>query len=151
MSYRIIFMLFLMIFVLGCAATSHKNKKMQDTKQLQDRVAFLERELKIKEEKIKGLEQQSKSQPTVMFFNSDAPVAPSSVIIPHAKQEPFRQPTEIQVQRALKNAGFYKGPLDGKIGPQTLQEIKDFQRTKGLTPDGKVGLKTWASLKSFLP
>jgi len=47
-----------------------------------------------------------------------------------------------EIQIALKNAGYYSGPIDGKIGPKTQAAIKEFQKAKGLTPDGVVGEKT---------
>src|SRR3990167_1453850 len=55
-----------------------------------------------------------------------------------------------QIQAALKKAGFYKGEIDGKEGPQTKRAIKAFQRAKGLNPDGVVGPKTWEELNKFL-
>lgn len=55
-----------------------------------------------------------------------------------------------QLQQALKNAGFYQGPVDGKIGSKTKEAIVSFQRSKGLTPDGVVGGKTSAALSSYL-
>lgn len=54
------------------------------------------------------------------------------------------------IQRALKNAGFDVGSIDGKIGPKTKRAIEDFQRAKGLKVDGKVGPKTWAELEKYL-
>lgn len=54
------------------------------------------------------------------------------------------------IQRALKNAGFDIGAIDGKIGPKTKKAIEDFQRSKGLKVDGKVGPKTWAELEKYL-
>ena len=54
------------------------------------------------------------------------------------------------IQRALKNAGFYAGTVDGKIGPKTKKAIEDFQKAKGLKADGKVGQKTWAELEKYL-
>ena len=54
------------------------------------------------------------------------------------------------IQRALKNAGFDPGTIDGKLGPKTKQAIVDFQKEKGLKPDGKVGPKTWAELEKYL-
>ena len=58
--------------------------------------------------------------------------------------------TASEIQLALKNAGFDPGAIDGKIGPMTKQAIKEFQKTKGLTPDGIVGPKTWAELSTYL-
>ena len=66
-----------------------------------------------------------------------------------AKDSGFK-PNSRDIQIALKNAGFDPGSLDGKIGPKTRQAIKDFQKSKGLVPDGVVGPKTWASLSKYL-
>jgi peptidoglycan hydrolase-like protein with peptidoglycan-binding domain len=55
-----------------------------------------------------------------------------------------------QVQFALKKAGFYKGTVNGKIGPQTRRAIIAFQRAKGLKPDGVIGPKTWKELSKYL-
>jgi len=60
------------------------------------------------------------------------------------------RPTTKEIQAALKNAGFDPGSFDGKIGPRTRQAIKDFQKSKGLVPDGVVGPKTWANLSKYL-
>jgi len=60
------------------------------------------------------------------------------------------RPTTRDIQMALKNAGFDPGSLDGKLGPKTRQAIKDFQKSKGLVPDGVVGPKTWNSLSKHL-
>jgi murein L,D-transpeptidase YcbB/YkuD len=54
------------------------------------------------------------------------------------------------VQTALKNAGFYGGSVDGKIGPKTKAAIQEFQKAKGLKVDGKVGPKTWAEMEKYL-
>lgn len=66
-----------------------------------------------------------------------------------ASKSEFR-PTTKEIQSALKNAGFDPGSLDGKVGPRTRQAIKDFQKSKGLVPDGVVGPKTWTSLGKYL-
>lgn len=55
-----------------------------------------------------------------------------------------------QIQAALQKAGFYKGKIDGKIGPQTKEAIKAFQKVKGLKIDGAVGAQTWAELSKHL-
>ncbi len=57
---------------------------------------------------------------------------------------------EQQIQTALKNAGFYTGKIDGKIGPGSKRAIEAFQTSKGLKVDGKVGPKTWAALEPYL-
>lgn len=55
-----------------------------------------------------------------------------------------------QIQIALQKAGFYKGKIDGKIGPQTKQAIREFQKSKGIKVDGVVGKNTWNELKKYL-
>ncbi|MDP3722910.1 MAG: peptidoglycan-binding domain-containing protein [Candidatus Omnitrophota bacterium] len=59
--------------------------------------------------------------------------------------------TPRRIQTALKNAGYYTGSVDGKVGSQTKQAIKEFQRTHGLSADGKVGQNTWTQLAQYLP
>ena len=54
------------------------------------------------------------------------------------------------IQKALKNAGFYAGSIDGKLGPKTKMAVEEFQKSKGLKADGKVGPKTWAELDKYL-
>ena len=54
-----------------------------------------------------------------------------------------------KIQQALKNAGFYKGDIDGKIGLKTKSAIKAFQKSKGLITDGVVGQKTWDELGKY--
>lgn len=60
------------------------------------------------------------------------------------------QPTAQEIQTALKNAGYYAGLIDGKIGPLTKKATKEFQQANDLEVDGKVGLKTWAVLSKYL-
>jgi len=55
-----------------------------------------------------------------------------------------------QIQRALKSAGFYQGPIDGKIGSKTKGAIVKFQKAKGLKADGIVGKRTSTELNRYL-
>lgn len=55
-----------------------------------------------------------------------------------------------QIQAALKKAGFYKGEINGKVGPQVKRSIREFQKAKKLNPDGVVGPKTWDALEKYL-
>jgi len=53
------------------------------------------------------------------------------------------------LQRALKNAGYYTGPLDGVAGHGTKDAIRRFQADHGLKTDGVAGRKTWAKLAIY--
>ena len=50
------------------------------------------------------------------------------------------------VQQKLRNLGYYYGSVDGIIGPQTKQAVKNFQRDYGLSVDGIVGPQTLKAL-----
>jgi peptidoglycan hydrolase-like protein with peptidoglycan-binding domain len=68
--------------------------------------------------------------------------------LPLPPQGPYK-PTGIEIQTALKNAGFYAGNIDGKIGPKSKQAIEAFQKANGLKVDGKVGPKTWEVMNKY--
>jgi peptidoglycan hydrolase-like protein with peptidoglycan-binding domain len=59
-------------------------------------------------------------------------------------------PTNKDIQQALKNAGVYEGKVDGSIGPRSKKAIRDFQAQNDLKADGKVGPKTWIKLGQYL-
>ena len=54
------------------------------------------------------------------------------------------------VQTALKNAGFYDGTVDGKLGQRSKKAVIDFQQAHDLKADGVIGAKTWSELKKYL-
>ena len=56
---------------------------------------------------------------------------------------------EEKVQISLRNAGFYEGEIDGRVGSQTRSSIKAFQRVNGLKEDGMTGPSTWAKLREY--
>lgn len=76
-------------------------------------------------------------------------VAPAPKLQPLPPAGPYK-PTSIEIQTALKNAGYYAGVVDGKIGPISKKAIIEFQKASGLQADGKVGPKTWAALSKHL-
>lgn len=74
--------------------------------------------------------------------------APAASAAPAASgQGADKTPFETKVQIALKNAGYYGGEADGKIGRQTREAIKSFQTANNLKADGVVGPNTWEILK----
>lgn len=58
--------------------------------------------------------------------------------------------TKHDIQTALKNAGYYDGPIDGKLGAKTREAIRGFQKANGLEVDGIAGKKTKALLVKYL-
>jgi len=118
----------------GCATLRRKDLSQQE---LRNQIQVLEQELKKKDEEISSLkallEQKQQSQLTKTY-----PLEAKS------------RPSVKQIQIALKNAGYNPGPIDGKMGEQTRQAIKAFQKANGLVPDGRVGKKTWSILSKYL-
>lgn len=86
-----------------------------------------------------GTPVQAGSVPAEIANTEEAP--PTAGYIP---------PTPEEIQQALKNAGFYTGTVDGKIGPATKKSVTEFQQQNGLTADGKAGKKTWEKLREYL-
>lgn len=60
-----------------------------------------------------------------------------------------------ELQGRLKYLDYYRGPLDGYFGYQTLRAVKDFQYKFGMRVDGIVGpktkLKLWEATKNWRP
>ncbi len=95
------------------------------------------------------LEQKTSSAPA----NSASVLGPASEssgkLEPLPPSGPYK-PTAHEIQTALKNAGFYTGSIDGKIGPASKKAIVEFQKANSLAADGKVGPKTWGVLERYL-
>jgi peptidoglycan hydrolase-like protein with peptidoglycan-binding domain len=61
------------------------------------------------------------------------------------------QPSEalvVEIQRELGKRGFFKGESDGKVGPQTVQAIRDFQFSQRVAIDGKPNERLLAEIQS---
>jgi murein L,D-transpeptidase YcbB/YkuD len=44
-----------------------------------------------------------------------------------------------EIQQALTDKGYYKGPVNGDWGPDSVDSLKRFQTEHKLEPDGKLG------------
>ncbi len=54
--------------------------------------------------------------------------------------------TVSEIQRRLKNWGYYSGAVDGVYGSRTEAAVRWFQQKNGLSVDGQVGNQTLAAL-----
>jgi peptidoglycan hydrolase-like protein with peptidoglycan-binding domain len=52
------------------------------------------------------------------------------------------------LQSKLKQQGYYEGQVDGRIGPNTQQAIRQFQEDKGINATGTADPQTMAALNS---
>ncbi|MCM8814307.1 MAG: peptidoglycan-binding protein [Candidatus Omnitrophica bacterium] len=135
-------MVFMVLFSLCClsgCATTKMNPALEERLQgIETRLSTLEHRQVSSEEKVWGLE-STVQQSRVQRQQAAKYAAGSSATL-----------TKKNIQVALKNAGYYNGPLDGVIGSKTTDAIKKFQRDNNLTADGNVGRKTWEKLKKYL-
>ncbi|MEW6101601.1 MAG: peptidoglycan-binding protein [Candidatus Omnitrophota bacterium] len=126
----------------GCA-TARKQHELE-IQGLRNQVTVLESQLQSKDEEILSLKEAlAKASDEKLETEKQAAKKKSA-------GEVKSRPNIRQIQIALGNAGYDPGPIDGKMGKQTRQAIKDFQRANNLKVDGKVGKRTWALLKEYL-
>ncbi len=92
---------------------------------------------------------RDKATPPMTMGEELLPVMPSDAITPSAVIGEGIEWNK-KVQTALKNAGFYNGAIDGKFGPMSKKAVEEFQKSKGLKVDGKIGPKTWGELEKYL-
>ena len=155
--------LILPIFLSGCSSMggggSSNNAVNAQMGVLADEVTRLDQALQetraqLQHEQARVAELENRLGGGASSSSSAAPAAYSST-----PSEPYagvyRTPAGFElpassVQKALKNAGFYTGDMDGKVGPDTREAVRNFQRSNGLTPDGIIGKSTWNLLKKHV-
>ena len=138
MPVKVLAVIVLALFLSGCATTTKKSNNIE-IQQLKSRVAGLETDLQAKEQEIMHLEDElEKVREKRAVYRKEGKIVESKKL------------STRQIQAALKNAGFYRGSVDGKMGPATTEAIKSFQRANGLKADGVVGKKTRANLMKYL-
>ena len=158
MLLRLLSIFILVIAFSGCATTKMKTQN----EETESRVTELEKNLQAKDAQIVDLQYQVKDLSSKIDTSKPAeseqvsqeaaaqarPVKQSGVSdnsqIIRVKASPEK------IQRALKSAGVYTGPMDGRIGSGTKAAIIEFQKSHGLKADGVLGKKTWEELKKYL-
>ena len=144
---RVLGIVLVMGMLSGCAATRSRS----DMARVQSQVGLLdERVTQLERASGMGMSAAPSSEP--MFDGAAAGGGTSRTRRDTASAGPGPtsiKPSTREIQQALKNAGFFQGSVDGKMGPVTREAIKEFQRVHGLTDDGVAGRKTWAKLKAY--
>jgi peptidoglycan hydrolase-like protein with peptidoglycan-binding domain len=125
----------------GCS--SAQKKRDEEMKGIKTKVDTLE-------SKVEGIEsKQSETDRVLASKEAESQSAASAPVMESSSTGAKCHATTKEIQEALKNAGFYSGKVDGVKGKQTRKAVKGFQRANGLTPDGKVGSKTWELLSRY--
>jgi murein L,D-transpeptidase YcbB/YkuD len=135
MAKRMLVLVTAILFLGGCA-TVNKSTKDTQVKRLEAENSELKIQLQQKDNMISSLQEELDSKQAV----------------PHYKQEVYEAArlTKRNIQLALQKAGFYKGSIDGALGPTSKKAIRDFQKANGLKADGVVGKATWQKLRKYL-
>jgi len=120
------------------------------TQQLEMKIGQMNKELQQKDRKIYELESELQLVRNKASGIVKTEIYPEKKTVANKKEIDISQITPKKIQVALKKAGFYKGPVDGKIGKDTKNAIKEFQKKNGLESDGVIGKKTWAELRKYL-
>ena len=132
--------------VAGCVGNSKYNKDMATMKSQMQLVQQDVENLRSNQGKVEDqVASAQKSKAAQGSGEGEAVVAGEIYRTPSG----FTLPSK-DIQKALKNAGYYNGTVDGKIGNATRSALKQFQEDQGLNADGVCGRKTWAKLRSFL-
>jgi peptidoglycan hydrolase-like protein with peptidoglycan-binding domain len=156
--WRLLSVFILVTALSGCATTGMKTQNGQ----IESRVTDLEKNLQAKDAQIVDLQYQVKdlaskidstkpAESDQASQESTAQAGPVKVSAVSDNLQIIRvKASPEKIQRALKSAGVYTGPMDGKIGSGTKAAIIEFQKSHGLKADGVLGKKTWDELKVYL-
>lgn len=125
----------------GCATKGYVTKQMTP---VQSQLSVMTEEMVRLDSSI---QEMKGSQGRGAAWEGGAPSGSASGI--YRTPSGFELPS-VNIQQALKNAGYYQGSLDGKIGPATEAALRSFQRDNGLGADGVCGRQTWQRLKVYL-
>jgi peptidoglycan hydrolase-like protein with peptidoglycan-binding domain len=148
---RVVWLMGVIVFLAGCAS----GRSRHELARLQSQVGLLdERITQLERVGLAGTSSTSSFTSELPMDVGSTAVMPStaprgSTIRETASSGSFAKPSTRAIQEALKNAGFYQGAVDGKLGPKTKEAIKEFQRVHGLSDDGVVGRRTWAKLRTY--
>jgi len=142
----VLLLLGIFAFSLSGCATARKQKDME-MQGLRNQISVLETQLQSKDEEINSLKESlSRTQEAQQSQEMMVKKASKKKVIGEIKSRPNVK----QIQSALQNAGYNPGDIDGRMGRQTRDAIKAFQRANGLVADGKVGKRTWSLLRDYL-
>ena len=138
MFLKISLSLLLVVGLAGCATMSDMKDVEIENQALRSKVNHLQKTIKQKDSEIDELKDVLQKQQQAV-----------EKVTVQKELDPDKATAE-QIQRALKNAGFYKGFIDGKIGEQTKSALIEFQKAHNIKVDGIIGKETWAELYNYL-
>lgn len=129
------------ISLVGCASMGTVKQKNNEIQGLKNQVSLLETQVQSKDQEVNSLRDALNAK--------EAEVAKAAVSEKPAASVKSNFSVK-DVQKALANAGYDPGKIDGRMGKQTRDALKAFQKANNLTVNGKANKKTWALLGVYL-
>jgi peptidoglycan hydrolase-like protein with peptidoglycan-binding domain len=80
---------------------------------------------------------------SVVFFASASAMAADMAYWDQAVRDPG---TIAVAQQTLRAEGYDPGPVNGQLGPQTVEAVKQAQKDRELEPTGRLDRRTIAAL-----
>jgi N-acetylmuramoyl-L-alanine amidase len=74
--------------------------------------------------------------PYVTYYSSRSLIPSTLLSLIVGSDYGYQNSLDYEVQRALYDLGYYRGPLDGDIGPMSRLAIANYQADNGLEPTG---------------
>ncbi|MDP3921691.1 MAG: peptidoglycan-binding domain-containing protein [Candidatus Omnitrophota bacterium] len=151
-AYTIFSSLGFLVLITGCSSRNVQkevNMLHAQVGVITDELVRMEQSLQSLRSAIQEAENQ-RNDARPQFSGSKASSAGASVTSGVYRTPSGFELPSADIQRALKNAGYYQGTLDGKVGPNTRAALKTFQSDNGLDADGVCGRNTWDKLRPYL-
>ena len=149
MFVRLLLAVLLLAGFSGCASmrkTSHADEMNSRVTELEQQLDSKDTEISQLKGDIQELSEQVRMKQALTargdFSGDSSSISGDGLVRVNASPD--------KIQLALRGAGFYSGPVDGKLGAKTRKAITEFQRAHSLKADGVIGKKTWAELKTYL-
>ena len=154
MRWKWLLVIPMVLLVTGCSTVSSKRLNSLETK-----VSTLEAKVDSVEQRQSAIEGQTgESRESVGYLKGKVDShGPSTVVVTGTQgnagylyKTGKKSLSHKDIQLVLKNANFYTGSIDGKIGKNTKKAIREFQKANGLKADGVMGPKTRDLLLQYL-
>ncbi len=139
-----IFAISIFMFSLAGCATARRQNEFQ-VQGLKNQISVLEAQVQSKDEEISSLREALAKTATEEKTETTTKTGKKKAI-----GEAKSHPNAKQIQIALNNAGYNPGSIDGKMGKQTREAIRAFQKANNLKESGKADKETWDLLKEYL-
>ena len=136
------------ISLVGCATTS--KSALQENDQMRTQVASLQSQVAALNSQVDELRSRQQSLDNRSWEQGTRLTSIPSSEAAHAGRKSHTILTAKEIQLALQRAGYYQGPVDGRIGAKTRSAIKAFQSANNLVADGVAGGKTMTALGAYL-